>query len=315
MHHPIPQTAGIDIAKDRLDVCLCPAGTARHFTNDTQGHRALIAWLTTYSIQLVVFEPTGAYHRALERNLAAAGLPVAKINPRHARRFAQALGQLAKTDRLDAALLARFGALLEPPARPVLSPTLDTMKELLVARQALIKDRTAALNRQKIVRSSLLRRHLVQRLRQIAHQLAAIDAQLHSLCRSDADLAARLEILTSIPGIAQATALSLLVEMPELGSLDQSQVASLAGVAPVAHDSGTSRGRRTIRGGRANLRQALYMPALVAARFNPDLKAKYQALLAAGKPAKVALTAIMRKLIILDNALLRDQRHWAPKPA
>ncbi len=132
---------------------------------------------------------------------------------------------------------------------------------------------------------------------------------------SDADLAARLEILTSIPGIAQATALSLLVEMPELGSLDQSQVASLAGVAPVAHDSGTSRGRRTIRGGRANLRQALYMPALVAARFNPDLKAKYQALLAAGKPAKVALTAIMRKLIILANALLRDQRHWAPKPA
>jgi transposase len=119
----------------------------------------------------------------------------------------------------------------------------------------------------------------------------------------------------SIPGIAQATALSLLVDMPELGSLDQGQVASLAGVAPVAHDSGTSRGRRMIRGGRANLRQALYMPALVAARFNPDLKAKDQALVAAGKPAKVALTAIMRKLIILANALLRDQRHWTPKPA
>ncbi|EIM25009.1 Transposase IS116/IS110/IS902 family [Microvirga lotononidis] len=119
----------------------------------------------------------------------------------------------------------------------------------------------------------------------------------------------------SIPGIAQATALSLLVEMPELGSLDQSQVASLAGLAPVARDSGASRGRRTIRGGRAHLRQALYMPALVAARFNPDLKAKYQALRAAGKPVKVALTAIMRKLIILANALLRDQRNWSPKPA
>jgi transposase len=119
----------------------------------------------------------------------------------------------------------------------------------------------------------------------------------------------------SIPGIAQATALSLLIEMPELGALDQSQVASLAGLAPMARDSGASRGRRTIRGGRAHLRQALYMPTLVAARFNPDLKAKYQALLAAGKPAKVALTAIMRKLIILANALLRDQRHWSPKPA
>jgi transposase len=315
MHQPIPQTAGIDIAKDRLDVCLYPDGTARHFANDVQGHRALIAWLATYSIQRVVFEPTGAYHRTLERSLAAAGLSLAKINPRHARRFAQALGQLAKTDRLDAALLARFGALLEPPTRPVLSPTLDAMKELSVARQALIKDRTAALNRQKIVRSALLRRQLAQRLRQIAHQLAAIDAHLQSLCAKDADLGPRLAILMSIPGIAQTTALSLIIDMPELGSLDQSQAASLAGVAPVAHDSGTSRGRRTIRGGRANVRQALYMPALVAARFNPDLKAKYRALLTAGKPAKVALTAIMRKLIILANALLRDQRHWTAKPA
>jgi transposase len=315
MNHPISQTVGIDIAKDRLDVCLCPDGAARHFTNDAKGHRALIVWLATHPIQRVVFEATGAYHRALEHCLAAAGLPLAKINPRHARRFAQALGQLAKTDRLDAALLARFGALLEPPTRPVLTPTLDAMKELLVARQALIKDRTAALNRQKIVRSPLLRRHLAQRLRQISHQLAAIEAHLLNLCKGDADLAPRLAILVSIPGIAEATALSLLVEMPELGSLDQGEVASLAGVAPVAHDSGTSRGRRMIRGGRANLRQALYMPALVAARFNPDLKAKYQALVTAGKPAKVALTAIMRKLIILANALLRDQRHWAPKPA
>ncbi|MFC1455977.1 IS110 family transposase [Microvirga arabica] len=314
MQQLIPQTAGIDIAKDQLDVCLYPDGATRRFTNDPQGHRALIAWLAKYSLQRVVFEPTGAYHRTLERSLATAGLPQSKINPRHARRFAEALGQLAKTDQLDAALLARFGALLEPPTRSVRSPTLDAMKELVVARQALIKDRTAALNRQKIVRSPLLQRQIDQRLRQIARHLAAIDAHLLSLCQDDAALAPRLAILMSIPGIAQATAVSLLVEMPELGSLDQSQVASLAGLALVARDSGASRGRRTIRGGRAHLRQALYMPALVAARFNPDLKAKYQALLAAGKPAKVALTAIMRKLIILANALLRDQRHWSPKP-
>jgi transposase len=315
MQQLIPQTAGIDIAKDQLDVCLCPDGATRRFTNDPQGHRALIAWLAKYSLQRVVFEPTGAYHGTLERSLASAGLPLAKINPRHARRFAEALGQLAKTDQLDAALLARFGALLEPPTRPVLSPTLDAMKELVVARQALIKDRTAALNRQKVVRSSLLRRQLEQRLRQIARHLAGVDAQLQSLCLEDADLAPLLAILMSIRGIAQTTAVSLLVERPELGSLDQSQVASLAGVAPVARDSGSSRGRRMIRGGRAHVRQALYMPALVAVRFNPDLKAKYRALLAAGKPPKVALTAIMRKLVILANALLRDQRNWAPKPA
>jgi transposase len=154
MHHPLPQTAGIDIAKDRLDICLCPDGATRHFANDAQGHRALIAWLSSHAIQRVVFEPTGAYHRGLERSLACAGLPLAKINPRHAGRFAQALGQFAKTDQLDAALLARFGALLEPTTRPVLSPNLDAMKEILVARQALIKDRTAALNRQKVVRSA-----------------------------------------------------------------------------------------------------------------------------------------------------------------
>src|SRR3712207_6823875 len=258
MHHPIPQTAGIDIAKDQLDVCLYPDGATSRFPNDAKGHRALIAWLAAYSIERVVFEPTGAYHRILERSLASAGLPLAKINPRHARRFADALGQLAKTDRLDAALLARFGALLEPPSRPVLSPTLEAMKELVVARQAVIKSRTAALNRQKIVRAPLVRRHLAQRLRQIARHLAAVDAQLQSLCLDDADLGPRLAILMSIPGIAQATAVSLLVEMPELGSLGQSQVASLAGLAPVARDSGASRGRRTIRGGRAHLRQALY---------------------------------------------------------
>jgi transposase len=185
----------------------------------------------------------------------------------------------------------------------------------LVARQALIKDRTAALNRQKIARSPLLRRQLDQRLRQIARQRAAIDAQLQSLCLGDADLAPRLAILMSIPGMAQTTALSLLVERPERGPLDQSQAASLAGLAPVARDSGSSRGRRTIRGGRAHGRQALSMPTLVAARFTPDLKAKSRALLAAGKPAKVALTALMRKLIILANALLRDQRTWSPKLA
>src|SRR5918997_3218179 len=163
MDHPIPQTAGIDMAKDRLDVGLCPAGAPRPFPNDAKGHRALIAWLAASSLQRVVFEPTGAYHRGLERGLARAGLPLATINPRHARRFAEALGQLAKTDRLDAALLARFGALREPPPRPVLSPTLEAMKELLVARQALIKDRTAALNRQKVGHSPLLRRRLDRR--------------------------------------------------------------------------------------------------------------------------------------------------------
>lgn len=222
---------------------------------------------------------------------------------------------LVKTDRCDAALLARFGALIEPTARPVPSPTLDTMRELHTARSALVKDRTAALNRQKAIRSPLLRRQNAQRLRPIAAQVATIAAELVALCAADPDLKERLAILTSIPGLGQISALALLVEMPELGSLGHSQAASLAGLAPIARDSGQFRGRRSIQGGRTGLRQALYMPALVAARFNPDLKAKYQTLIQAGKPPKLAITAVMRKLLLLANALLRDRRAWSPKLA
>jgi len=314
MDHSTAPSVGVDISKDHLDACLYPGGEARRFSNDAKGHRALIAWLLPRKVARIVFEATGAYHRTLERALAAAGLPAAKINPRQARRFAEVIGRLAKTDRCDAALLARFGALIEPAARPVSSPTLDAMRELHTARCALIKDRTAALNRQKTIRSALLQRQNVQRLRQIASQLAAIDAELVALCAADDDLRARLAILQSIPGIGQASALALLIEMPELGRLGQPQAASLAGLAPMARDSGRLHGKRSIRGGRAGLRQALYMPALVAARFNLDLRTKYQALLQAGKPPKLAITVIMRKLLLLANALPRDRRPWAPKP-
>jgi transposase len=315
MDHDIPQTAGVDISKDALDVCLYPGGQSGRFANDAKGHRGLICWLAKHSIARVVYEATGAYHRGFERCLATAGLAMAKVNPRQARRFAEATGKLAKTDRCDAAMLARFGALLEPAARPVASPALDEMKELHVARQALVKDRTAALNRQKTVRLALIKRHIAQRLRQIEAQLAAIDAALKALIDADPELAARFAILASIPGIGETTAVAMLIEMPELGSLDHRQAASLAGLAPVARDSGRWKGKRSIRGGRATLRQALYMPALVATRFNPDLKCKYKAFVAAGKPAKVAITAIMRKLLLLANALIRDGRTWSPKPS
>jgi transposase len=268
-----------------------------------------------FAVARVAFEPTGAYHHAFERRLAEAGLPLVKVNPRQARRFAEAIGHHAKTDAVDAAMLARFAALLEPPVRPVVSATLDAMKELQVARRALVKDRVAARNRDHTHRSPLLRRQARQRLRQIDRQLAAIDAALHAELAADPALQARFEILVSIPGVGQATAFAMLVEMPELGGLAHKGAASLAGLAPIARDSGQRSGKRFIRGGRRHLRQALYMPALVAVRFDAAMKAKYQALRAAGKPPKVALTAIMRKLLILANALLRDGRAWSPNPA
>lgn len=299
----------------RHSTYLHPAGNARQFTNDAKGIKALIGWLGEHDVVRIVFEPTGPYHHALERRLGKAGLPLAKVNPLQARRFAQAVGSHAKTDAIDAALLARMGALLTPTVRPIISQTIDDMKELHIARLALVKDRTAAKNREHACRAPLLRRHAAQRLAQIDRQIAAIDTALKELLQSEPGLVARFEILVSIPGVGALTAITMLIEMPELGQLDNKQVASLAGLAPQARDSGQNRGRRHIRGGRAILRQALYMPALVATRFNVDMKTKYQALVAAGKPPKVAITAVMRKLIILANALLKAKRIWTPKTA
>lgn len=315
MPESVAQSVGVDISKDTLDVHLHPAGQGRRFANDARGFAALLAWLQDVAVSRIAFEPTGPYHHGFERHLAAAGLPLVKVNPRQARHFAEAIGQHAKTDPVDAGMLARFAALLEPPVRPLANPTLDTMRELHVARRALIKDKVAAENRAQTRRSALLKRQARERLRQIDRQLAAIDAALHAALEADPALEARFQILLSIPGIGAATALAILIEMPELGTLEAKCAASLAGLAPIARDSGQHRGKRFIHGGRAHIRQALYMPALVATRFNPQMKAKYQALRAAGKPPKLALTAIMRKLRLLANALLRDGRAWTPRLA
>ena len=307
----IPSTIGVDISKDFLDVHRLPDDKARRFDNSKAGHKALIRWLSEMPVARIVYEPTGPYHRAFEQALAKAGMPLAKVNARQARRFAEATGKLAKTDRADAAMLARMGDALALAVRPISSEMLGELKELNLARQALIKDRTAAKNRAKILSVPLLKQQNTRRRKQIDVQIAAIETEIHARIAQDKQLAERLAILESIPGISKITAFTLLIEMPELGSLDGKQAASLAGLAPVARQSGRWSGRAFIRGGRAGLRQTLYMPALVAARFNPVLEAHYRKLIDAGKPAKVAITAIMRKLIVLSNALLRERRIWA----
>ena len=307
-------TIGIDISKDSLDAHRLSDGSSRQFTNDSNGHKSLIAWIGKDAVR-VVFEPTGPYHRAFERTLARGGLAMVKVNPRQARRFAEATGKLAKTDRLDAILLARMGALLQLETRPAPDETITDLRQFHLAREALVKDRTAAKNRAKVLTITLLRRQNAERLKHIERQIDAIDAELESRIQADAELSQRLEILISIPGVGRLTAINLLIEMPELGSLEPGQAASLAGLAPIARQSGRWTGHAFIRGGRASVRQALYMPALVATRFNPDLKVKYDQLIAAGKPAKVAITAIMRRLVVLANALLRAGRPWMPKTA
>lgn len=309
----IPSTIGVDVSKDWLDAHRLADRAARRFANDKTGRKALIKWMGATPVKRVVFEPTGPYHRALERALDAAGLPIAKVNPRQARRFAEAAGKLVKTDRADAAMLARMGEVLDLAPRPCVSQTIAELKELHLARAALIKDRTAAKNRAKAITLSLLEKQNKKRLADIDAKIEEIDAAIEQRIESDPLLARRFEILLSIPGVSKITAFALLIEMPELGGLEGGQASSLAGLAPVQRQSGAWKGHAFIRGGRAFLRQALYMPALVACRFNPQMKAGYARLVEAGKPAKVAITAVMRRMIVLANALLRDDRTWAEK--
>lgn len=308
-------TIGADISKDHIDLHSLPDGQTLKVGNDRKGFAAILKWIGAKTVERIVFEPTGPYHKAFERFMMVQGLPLSKVNPRLARRFAEATGRLAKTDRIDAAMLARYGALLKPRLLQANAQIHNDLKELHVARLALIKDRTAAKNRAKNLSNSLLKRHNADRLRQVERQIKAVGEAIMALIGSDPLLQARFDILVSIPGVSKVTAFTLLIQMPELGELDEKAAASLSGLAPMSRQSGRWTGRAFIAGGRAIVRQALYMPALVASRFNPDLKAKYDHLKTTGKAPKVAITAIMRKLIVLANALLRNKRKWAPKHA
>lgn len=306
----IAQNVGIDISKAQLDVATFPDGEFCQFTNDVQGFKELGKWLSRFTFERIVFEATGPYHRKLEQFLNARQLVYAKVNPRQARRFAEATGRLVKTDRVDALMLARFGALLQPANTLGKSHTIEALGELTLARRALIKDRTAARNRLQCLASPLLKQQTNQRLKQIDKHIKTIDLACGVLIKADETLLGKARILLSIPGIGPIAVTTMLAEMPELGQMDKRQAASLAGLAPVTRQSGNWSGKSFIRGGRANLRHALYMPALVAINHNKELKITYQKLIAVGKPPKLAITAIMRRLIIIANALLRDQRNW-----
>ena len=303
---------GVDLSKDHFDAHRLPDGAAARFGNDKRGYRAFRTWLKGWTTERIVFEASGPYSQAFHVALADAGLPLAMVNPRQARHFAKASGQLAKTDAVDAAMLARMGRALEPKLTPAPGKALQNLKELETARRGLIKERTAALNRSHSAGLPLLQRQLAKRIKLIETQLADIEKAMMDIVRHDQELARRFEILTSITGIGQTSALAILVNLPELGNLKAKPLAALAGLAPFARQSGQWKGSSKIRDGRSALRQALYLPAIVACRFNPDLAAKYRKMRAAGKLPKVAIVAVMRKLLLLANALIRDDRDWTP---
>ena len=304
-------TLGVDISKDWLDVHLAPTGKARKFPNHKAGFRQLLAWLGDQPVGRVVYEPTGRWHRDFEEALAGAGLVLSRVNPLQARRFAQALGHRAKTDVLDARMLAQMGRALELRDTLLPSSQQGRLRELQLARGVLVQDRTAAKNRLPHLGLPTLKRQCRNRLRQIERDLAVLEVEIAELIQADTILARTDQILTSIPGVSRTTSATILAELPEIGTLESRQAASLAGVAPMTRESGTWKGKSFIQGGRERLRRGLYMAALAATRHNPDLHAKYHQLREAGKPPKVALTAIMRKLIVLANTLVKQDRTWS----
>jgi len=313
---PVPfLSVGIDVCATRLDVADTAADDARVFDNDDDGRARLVRHLTALAPRLIVLEATGGHERAAVAELAAAGLPVVVINPRQARDFARAIGRLAKTDRIDAAVLARFGAAVRPEPRPLPDEKHLELQEKLGRRRQLVAMRTAETNRAGQARAHKVRKSLEAVIDLLNDQLKQLDDDLDHTIRHCPLWRDKEDLLKSVPGVGDQTARTLMAQLPELGRCSRQQIAALAGVAPINRDSGPRRGPRAIAGGRAPVRTVLYMATLAATRFNPVIRDQYRRLVAAGKRKKVALVACMRKLLTILNAILRNETPWrTPSP-
>ncbi len=304
---------GIDVAKAYLDLCDTVKKKYMRFSNDRGGIKKCLRYLVGLQPQLIVLENTGGYERNLAIALNDKGLAVAVINPRQVRDFARATGRLAKTDRIDALVLATYAETIQPKPRGVGTPLNRRMKDLVARRNQLIKIRTAEKNRCEHSDDKTIARSIKAIVRTINQQLEKIENELHNLIHENVELQRKMKCLISIPGIAETTAIMLLTEVPELGSLNRRQVAALIGVAPMNRDSGIFRGKRMTGGGRSKVRSGLRMPILSARRFNPVIKEYYERLVVKGKTKAVAITASIRKLITIVNTIIAKNEQWKPK--
>jgi transposase len=304
-----PVTIGIDVSKAHLDIAARPSGEAWQVPNTEVGLGHLVERLAALAPALIVLEASGGWEVLAASSLAEAGLPVAVVNPRQVRDFARAIGQLAKTDALDAQVLARFAEVVRPTPRPLPDAQQQALAALLARRRQVLSMLVAERQRLGTSRASV-RGRVQAHIHWLEQELADLDDELGRTLRQSPIWREREALLRSVPGIGPATALTLLAELPELGQLDRKRIATLVGLAPLNCDSGTLRGKRVVWGGRARVRCALYMAALVATRHNPVLRRFYQRLLAAGKPKMVALTACMHKLLLILNALVRHHTVW-----
>lgn len=303
-------TAGIDVSKDRLDVAVRPSGELFAVERNAAGLEHLAARLRELSVHLVALEATGGFETIAAAALAAAGLPVVVVNPAQIRAFAKAVGQRAKTDPIDAAVIARFAEATRPDPRPLPDEATRLLADLLARRRQIIEMMGAERQREKRVMIAHMRKSITRLLKALEKELASVDADIDDAVRGSPAWQEKEDLLASVPGVGPTIARTLIAELPELGQLGRKQIAALAGLAPFTRQSGQWRGRSFIGGGRTVVRTVLFMGAMVAKRHNPTLKAFFDRLLAAGKPKMVALIAVARKLLTILNAILRDNRPW-----
>ena len=306
-----PLFVGIDVSKDCLDVAVRPTGEAWQVSHDSRGINDLVERLGELAPQLVVLEATGGMEMALAGELAASKLAIAVVNPRHVRDFARAAGKLAKTDALDAQVLAHFAEAMRPASRPLPDDASQELRALMARRRQLVEMITAEKNRLRTA-APRIRPKVQEHIRWLEESLKDLDRDMEDFMRSSPMWRDKDQLLRSTPGVGPVLSMTLLSDLPELGALNRGEIAALVGVAPFNRDSGALRGKRTVWGGRRQVRAALYMAALVATRYNPVLRDFYQRLCEAGKPKKVALTACMRKLLTILNVMVKHNRHWNP---
>ncbi len=301
---------GLDVGKQRVDLHVRPTDETLSVASDEAGLAPLVARLQVLRPALVVLEATGGYEMPVAVALTTAGIPVAVVNPRQIRDFARAMGQLAKTDALDARAIALFAEAVRPPARPLPSAQAQVLGEMVTRRRQLVEMLGAESNRRQQVRARQVQRRLDDHIKWLRKALEKLEQDLADAIRSSPVWRERENLLTSVPGIGPVTASTLIAELPELGQLDRRRIAALAGLAPMNRDSGTLRGRRMITGGRPSVRRVLYMATVSALRCNPTIHAFYGRLTERGRPTKVALIAAMRKLLTMLNAIVRDGTVW-----
>ena len=306
---------GIDISKDTLDVCIDPGAEALHVAYDHKGIEAISQRLKTEAPTLIVVEATGGLEMRLASELAALGLNIAVINPRQARDFAKATGQLAKTDRVDAAMLAAFAKAIRPQVRALKDAETRALDDLVSRRRQLIAMRVQETLRLGTAASKPMQKSLNAHIVWLDKRIAEIDTDLTQRLRNSDVWRAKDDLLRGIPGVGVVTTQTLLAKCPELGTLNRREIAALIGVAPLANDSGKHRGKRFVWGGRADVRTVLYMAAISAIRCNTNIKAFAERLKQSGKPAKVVIVACMRKLLTIMNAMLKNNTHWEQKTA